>query len=34
MKEYAACLEKSSEGLLHVHIYINQFMPLKEINKQ
>lgn len=34
MKEYAACLEKSNEGFLHVHIYINQFMPLKEINEQ
>lgn len=34
MKEYAAVLERSSEGFIHVHIYINQFMPLKEINKQ
>jgi len=31
MKEYAACLERSKEGFLHVHIYINQFMPLKRL---
>lgn len=31
MKEYAGCLERSEQGYLHVHLYINQFMPIKKI---
>lgn len=34
MKEYAGVMERSKEGFIHVHIYINQYLPLKEINKQ
>ena len=34
LQEYAGCLEKSLEGYLHNHLYVNQYLPLKEINKK
>jgi hypothetical protein len=34
MQEYAACLERSEGEYMHIHMYINQFLPLKEINKK
>jgi len=34
MQEYAACLERSEGQYMHIHMYVNQFLPLKEINKK
>ena len=34
MEEYVACLELSEGEYMHIHMYINQFLPLKEINKK